>query len=118
MSTIAKTIRFNNTNKCQVALKAMNNHTNYGFATANDMVMTALYELAERHDSPGHTDLPLDTLADMIAERLKGELHIVADTSEAIGPSSSVSSGPAAWDEPDQVNDADIGDVMADILSF
>lgn len=113
MSYTAKTIRFNKSNKSQVALKAMNNFAEYGFASANEMVMTALYELAERHDRPSQSDLPLDVIADKIAERLKEELHIVADTSEAVP-----SSGPTTWDSPEEVTDTDVGDIIADILSF
>lgn len=118
MNYTAKTIRFNKSNKSQVALKAMNNFAEYGFTSANEMVMTALYELAERHDKPSQLDLPLDIIADKIAERLKGDLHIVADSSEAIGPSSTCPFGPAILDAPDSVSDSEISGIMADILSF
>lgn len=79
--------------------------------------MTALYELAERHNNHSSNDLPLDELADKIAARLGGSISIASETSEAI-PSSCVSSGPKTWDAPEPVTDNNIGDVMADILSF
>ena len=118
MNYTAKTIRFNKSNKSQVALKAMNNFAEYGFTSANEMVMTALYELAERHDRPGLTDLPLDTIADKLAERLIGKGLLIAGTTEAIGPSSTCPSGPSTLDAPDSVSDEDISDIMADILNF
>ena len=118
MKSFAKTIRFYDTHKDQVAIKAISNFAEYGFSSANEMVVTALYELAERHNNHSSNDLPLDELADKIAERLKGDLHIVADSSEAIGPSSTCPFGPAILDAPDSVSDSEISGIMADILSF
>lgn len=118
MSGIAKTIRFHKVHRDEVALKAYTNFADYGFASANDMAMTALYELAERHDRPGLTDLPLDTIVDKLAERLIDKGLLIAGTTEAIGPSSTCPSGPAILDAPDSVSDDDVSDIMADILNF
>lgn len=81
------------------------------------MVVTALYELAKRHNNHSSNELPLDELADKIVARLGGNITITPGTSEVI-PSSCVSSGPETWDAPEPVTDDNIGDVMADILSF
>lgn len=80
------------------------------------MVVTALYELAERHNNHSSNELPLDELADKIVARLGGNITITPGTSEVI-PSSCVSSGPETWDAPEPVTDDNIGDVMA-VLSF
>ncbi len=117
MKSFAKTIRFYDTHKDQVAIKAISNYAEYGFSSANEMVVTALYELAERHNNHSLNELPLDELADKIVARLGGNITITPGTSEAI-PSSCVSSGPETWDAPEPVTDDNIGDVMADILSF
>ena len=116
MKSFAKTIRFYDTHKDQVAIKAISNYAEYGFNSANEMVVTALYELAERHNNHS-SELPLDELADKIVARLGGNITIVSGTSEAI-PSSNVSSGPETWDAPEPTTDDNISDVMADILSF
>ena len=117
MKPTAKTIRFYNTHKDQVALEAFMNYADYGFSSANEMAVTALYKLAEQ-SSASTEEIPLGSLADKIVERLKGCINIVAGSSEAIGPTENVSSGPEIWDAPDNVNDADLSDVMGDILSF
>ena len=117
MKSFAKTIRFYDTHKDQVAIKAISNYAEYGFSSANEMVVTALYELAERHNNHSSNELPLDELADKIVARLGGNIAIVSGTTEA-NPSSCVSSGPKTWDAPEPVTDDNIGDVMADILSF
>ena len=117
MKSFAKTIRFYDTHKDQVAIKAISNYADYGFSSANEMVVTALYELAERHNNHSSNDLPLDELADKIVARLGGNITIVPGTSEAIS-SCSVSSGPETWDAPEPATDDNISDVMADILSF
>ena len=80
------------------------------------MVVTAVYELAERHNNHSSNELPLDELADKIVARLGGNITITPGTSEVI-PSSCVSSGPETWDAPEPVTDDNIGDVMA-VLSF
>ena len=116
MKSFAKTIRFYDTHKDQVAIKAISNYADYGFSSANEMVVTALYELAERHNNHS-SELPLDELADKIVARLGGNITIVSGTSEAF-PSCSVSSGPETWDTPEPATDDNISDVMADILSF
>ena len=116
MKSFAKTIRFYDTHKDQVAIKAISHYADYGFSSANEMVVTALYELAERHNNHS-SELPLDELADKIVARLGGNITIVSGTSEAI-PSSNVSSGPETWNAPEPTTDDNISDVMADILSF
>lgn len=60
MKSFAKTIRFYDTHKDQVAIKAISNFAEYGFNSANEMVVTALYELAERHNNHSSNELPLD----------------------------------------------------------
>lgn len=100
MKSFAKTIRFYDTHKDQVAIKAISNYAEYGFSSANEMVVTALYELADK-----------------IVARLGGNIAIVSGTTEA-NPSSCVSSGPETWYNPEPITDDNIGDVMADILSF
>ena len=117
MKSFAKTIRFYDTHKDQVAIKAISNFAEYGFSSANEMVVTALYELAERHNNHSSNELPLDELADKIVARLGGSIAIVSGTTEA-NPSSCVSSGPETWDTPEPATDENISDVMADILSF
>ena len=117
MKSFAKTIRFYDTHKDQVAIKAISNYAEYGFSSANEMVVTALYELAERHNNHSSNELPLDELADKIVARLGGNIAIVSRTTEA-NPSSRVSSGPETWDTPEPTTDENISDVMADILSF
>ena len=117
MKSFAKTIRFYDTHKDQVAIKAISNFAEYGFSSANEMVVTALYELAERHNNHSSNELPLDELADNIVARLGGNVAIVSGTTEA-NPSSCVSSGPETWDTPEPATDENISDVMADILSF
>ena len=64
MKSFAKIIRFYDTHKDQVAIKAISNFAEYGFSSANEMVVTALYELAERHNNHSSNELPLDELAD------------------------------------------------------
>ncbi len=117
MKSFAKTIRFYDTHKDQVAIKAISNYAEYGFSSANEMVVTALYELAERHNNHSSNELPLDELADKIVERLGGNITISSGVAEA-NTTSNVSSGPETWDTPEPMNDDNIGDVMADILSF
>ena len=117
MKSFAKTIRFYDTHKDQVAIKAISNFAEYGFSSANEMVVTALYELAERHNNHSSNELPLDELADKIVARLGGNIAIVSGTTED-NPSSCVSSGPETWDTPEPTTDENISDVMADILSF
>lgn len=117
MKSFAKTIRFYDTHKDQVAIKAISNYAEYGFSSANEMVVTALYELAERHNNHSSNELPLDELADKIVAKLGGNITIVSGTTEA-NPSSYVSSGPETWDTPEPATDENISDVMADILSF
>lgn len=117
MKSFAKTIRFYDTHKDQVAIKAISNYAEYGFSSANEMVVTALYELAERHNNHSSNELPLDELADKIVARLGGNIAIVSGTTET-NPSSCVSSGPETWDTPEPATDENISDVMADILSF
>ena len=117
MKSFAKTIRFYDTHKDQVAIKAISNYAEYGFSSANEMVVTALYELAERHNNHSSNELPLDELADKIVARLGGNIAIVSGPTEA-NPSSCVSSGPETWDTPEPATDENISDVMADILSF
>ena len=77
MFTERKTIRFYDTEQDKVALEALNNYADYGFSSANDMVVGALYELA-MHRSHGTNEIDPNGLADMIAERLKGSLHLVS----------------------------------------
>ena len=117
MKSFAKTIRFYDTHKDQVAIKAISNYAEYGFSSANEMVVTALYELAELHNNHSSNELPLDELADKLVARLRGNIAIVSGTTEA-NPSSCVSSGPETWDTPEPTTDENISDVMADILSF
>lgn len=117
MKSFAKTIRFYDTHKDQVAIKAISNYAEYGFSSANEMVVTALYELAERHNNHSSNELPLDELADKIVAKLGGNITIVSGTTEA-NPSSCVSSGLETWDTPEPATDENISDVMADILSF
>lgn len=117
MKSFAKTIRFYDTHKDQVAIKAISNYAEYGFSSANEMVVTALYELAERHNNHSSNELPLDELADKIVARLGGSITTVSGTTET-NPSSCVSSGPETWDTPEPTTDENISDVMADILSF
>ena len=74
MKSFAKTIRFYDTHKDQVAIKAISNFAEYGFSSANEMVVTALYELAERHNNHSSNELPLDELADKIVARLGGNI--------------------------------------------
>jgi len=82
MDITRKTIRFYDSEKDKVALEALNNYADYGFSSANDMVIGALYELA-RHQSTGISDITPNELADMIAERLSGKLHVVQATDTA-----------------------------------
>lgn len=117
MKSFAKTIRFYDTHKDQVAIKAISNFAEYGFSSANEMVVTALYELAERHNNHSSNELPLDELADKIVAKLSGNITIVSGTTEA-NPSSCVSSDPETWDTPEPTTDENISDVMANILSF
>lgn len=79
MDITRKTIRFYDSEKDKVALEALNNYADYGFSSANDMVVGALYQLA-RHQSSGISDITPNELADMIAERLSGKLHVVQAT--------------------------------------
>ena len=79
MEITRKTIRFYDSEKDKVALEALNNYADYGFSSANDMVVGALYELA-RHQSPGISSITPNELADMIAERLGGKLNVVQAT--------------------------------------
>ena len=117
MKSFAKTIRFYDTHKDQVAIKAISNYAEYGFSSANEMVVTALYELAERHNNHSSNELPLDELADKIVARLGGNIAIVSGTTEA-NPASCVSSGPDTGVTTEHEADENISDVMADILSF
>jgi len=117
MKSFAKTIRFYDTHKDQVAIKAISNFAEYGFSSANEMVVTALYELAERHNNHSSNELPLDELADKIVARFGGNITIVSGTTDA-NPSSCGFSEPTIWDATDLFTDDNIGDVMADILSF
>ena len=93
MDITRKTIRFYDSEKDKVALEALNNYADYGFSSANDMVVGALYELA-RHQSSGISGITPNELADMIAERLNGKLHITqtTDTPANTTTSSSVES--------------------------
>lgn|SRR5574344_772544 len=87
MDITRKTIRFYDSEKDKTALEALNNYADYGFSSANDMVVGALYELA-RHQSSGISDITPNELADMIAERLNGKLHVVQTTDTATASSS------------------------------
>lgn len=44
MDITRKTIRFYDSEKDKTALEALNNYADYGFSSANDMVVGALYE--------------------------------------------------------------------------
>ena len=79
MEITRKTIRFYDSEKDKVALEALNNYADYGFSSANDMVVGALYELA-RHQSSSISGITPNELADMIAERLSGKLNVVQAT--------------------------------------
>ena len=97
MDITRKTIRFYDSEKDKVALEALNNYADYGFSSANDMVVGALYELA-RHHSSGISDITPNELADMIAERLSGKLHVVQATDTTTATTTTTSSSVETLD--------------------
>lgn len=111
MVSYTKTIRFRDTPRDQMALKALNNYEEYGFSSANEMVVSALYKLAG-YDTPTN-ELSPEKLADLIAERLRGTFTI-----NNAPTTTSDTASPVTWDEPNQASDAQLEDVLADILNM
>ena len=111
MISYTKTIRFRDSPRDQAALKALNNFEEYGFSSANEMVISALYKLAG-HDTTTN-ELSPEKLADLIAERLRGTLTI-----SNVPTATSDTTSPVTWDEPNQATDEQFENVLADILNM
>ena len=106
-----KTIRFYDTPKDHQALTVLSNFKDYGFDNENQMVVSALCKFIE-HDSPAQAEYNPEELANLIAEKLKGTLHITTDTITD-SPSNESTNTSSSLTEMDIVDEQD-----TDALAF
>ncbi len=110
MIAYSKTIRFRNTHRDQEALDVLNHYLDFGYASANELVIAALYEMKYKAPASNLPHVTAEELVEMIATRLDN--HSYHPREEGKVPSIT------SWDTPNPADDKQLGDIFADILSM
>ena len=110
-----KTIRFYDTPKDKQALTALSNFKDYGFDSENSMMVSALCSFLEQNSSHQTTYSP-EKLANLIAEQLKGKLHVSAETETTATTNNSNDDSPSLVEM--ELTDAPDDGALSEALEF